>query len=101
MKEMKEGKNGHMIDSGLSETLGSWPLNAPGVVWQPPLCQPPLGMGVRPRCLLVRQGRGEDAEGTCVGWGCGEEKEGPGESGDGGSRTYLHSRCSRNSLPCF
>lgn len=59
MKEMKEGKNGHMIDSGLSETLGSWPLNAPGVVWQPPLCQPPLGMGVRPRCLLVRQGRGE------------------------------------------
>lgn len=26
-----------------------------------PLCQPPLGMGVRPRCLLVRQGRGERA----------------------------------------
>lgn len=47
-------------------------------------------------------GRGEeDAEGTCVGRGCGEKKEDPGESRDAGGRTYLYSRCSRNSLPRF
>lgn len=41
----------------------------------------------------VRQGR-EDARAPVWGGECGEEKEDPGESGDGGGRTYLYSRCS-------
>ena len=65
-----------------------------------PAVRSSLGQDQGLRGGWVRQGREEDAKDTCVGRGCGEEKEDPGESGDDGCRAYLYSRCSHNSLPC-
>lgn len=51
-----------MNDYGPCETLGSWPLSAQGVGWQPHFCQPlHWVMGARPGCLLGgrEEGRAE------------------------------------------
>ena len=86
-------KNQHVPGSGDQAARVEKRAGAPAV-------RSSLGQDQGLRGGWVRQGREEDAEGTCVGRGCGEEKEDPGESGNGG-RAYLYSQCSRNSLPCF
>ena len=40
-----------------------------------PAVRSSLGQDQGLRGGWVRQGTGEDAEGTCVGWGCGEEQD--------------------------